>query len=46
MRHGVKTKKLGVNAQHKRAILRALTTSIIGKGMESDQNKRYVRTII
>ena len=46
MRHGVKNKKLGVNAQHKRAILRALTTSIIGKGMESDQNKRYVRTTL
>ena len=36
MRHGVKNKKLGVNAEHKRAILRALTTSIIGKGMEAD----------
>ena len=35
MRHGVKNKKLGVNAQHKRAILRALATSIIGKGMEA-----------
>ena len=46
MRHGVKNKKLGVNAQHKRAILRALTTSIIGKGMETDQNKRYVRTTL
>lgn len=46
MRHGVKNKKLGVNAQHKRAILRALATSIIGKGMESDQNKRYVRTTL
>ena len=46
MRHGVKNKKLGVNAQHKRAILRALTTSILGKGMETDQNKRYVRTTL
>lgn len=46
MRHGVKNKKLGVNAQHKRAILRALATSIIGKGMEADQNKRYVRTTL
>ena len=46
MRHGVKNKKLGVNAQHKRAILRALTTSIIGKGMETDKNKRYVRTTL
>ena len=46
MRHGVKNKKLGVNAQHKRAILRALTTSIIGKGMETDQNKRSVGTTL
>lgn len=46
MRHGVKNKKLGVNSQHKRAILRALTTSILEKGMETDQNKRYVRTTL
>lgn len=46
MRHGVKNKKLGVNAQHKRAILRALATSIIGKGMETEQGKRYVRTTL
>ena len=46
MRHGVKNKKLGVNAEHKRAILRALATSIIEKGMEADQNKRYVRTTL
>ena len=46
MRHGAKNKKLGVNAQHKRAILRALTTSILEKGMETDQNKRYVRTTL
>ena len=46
MRHGVKNKKLGVNAQHTRAILRALTTSILEKGMETDQNKRYVRTTL
>lgn len=46
MRHGVKNKKLGVNAQHKRAILRALTTSIVGKGMETEQSARYVRTTL
>ncbi|WP_407441494.1 50S ribosomal protein L17 [Fibrobacter sp.] len=46
MRHGVKNKKLGVNAEHKRAILRALATSIIGKGMETEQNQRYVRTTL
>ncbi|MCR5377576.1 MAG: 50S ribosomal protein L17 [Fibrobacter sp.] len=46
MRHGVKNKKLGVNAQHKRAILRALTTSILEKGMEAEQTARYVRTTL
>lgn len=46
MRHGVKNKKLGVNAQNKRAILRALTTSILGKGMEAEQGNRYVRTTL
>ena len=46
MRHGVKNKKLGVNAEHKRAILRALTTSIIGKGLEAEQSARYVRTTL
>ena len=46
MRHGVKNKKLGVNSQHKRATLRALTTSIIGKGMEAEQSARYVRTTL
>jgi len=44
--HGVKNKKLGVNAQHKRAILRALTTSILEKGMEAEQTARYVRTTL
>ena len=46
MRHGVNNKKLGVDAEHKRAILRALTTSIIGKGMEAEQSARYVRTTL
>lgn len=46
MRHGVKTKKLGVNAEHKRAILRSLATSILEKGLETEQNNRYVRTTL
>lgn len=46
MRHGVKNKKLGVNAQHKRAILRSLATSILGKGLETEQSDRYVRTTL
>lgn len=46
MRHGVKNKKLGVNAQHKRAILRSLATSILLKGLEKDQIDRQVRTTL
>ena len=46
MRHGVKNKKLGVNAQHKRAILRSLATSILEKGLETEQGNRYIRTTL
>ena len=46
MRHGVKNKKLGANAEHKRAILRSLATSILGKGLEENQSDRYVRTTL
>lgn len=46
MRHGVKNKKLGVNAQHKRAILRSLATSILEKGLETEQGDRYIRTTL
>ena len=46
MRHGLKNKKLGVNAQHKRAILRSLATSILLKGLEKDQIDRQVRTTL
>jgi len=46
MRHGVKNKKLGVDAEHKRAILRSLTTSILLKGLEKDPIDRQVRTTL
>jgi len=46
MRHGVKNKKLGVDAEHKRAILRSLATSILLKGMEKDPIDRQVRTTL
>lgn len=46
MRHGVKNKKLGVNAQHKRAILRSLATSILEKGLAKEQIDRGVRTTL
>jgi large subunit ribosomal protein L17 len=46
MRHGVKNKKLGVDAEHKRAILRSLSTSILLKGLEKDPIDRQVRTTL
>ena len=46
MRHGVKNKKLGVDAEHKRAILRSLATSILLKGLEKDPIDRQVRTTL
>jgi large subunit ribosomal protein L17 len=46
MRHGVKNKKLGVDAEHKRAILRSLATSILLKGLEKDPVDRQVRTTL
>ena len=46
MRHGVKNKKMGVNAEHKRAILRSLATSILLKGLEKEPVDRQVRTTL
>ncbi len=46
MRHGVKNKKLGVNAEHKRAILRNLAISVLTKGLEEEQSNRAVRTTL
>lgn len=46
MRHGVKNKKLGVNAEHKRAILRNLAISVLTKGLEENQTDRTVRTTL
>jgi large subunit ribosomal protein L17 len=46
MRHGVKNKKLGANSQHKRAVLRNLSTSILEKGLAEEQKERYIRTTL
>jgi large subunit ribosomal protein L17 len=46
MRHGVKVKKWGANASHKRAMLRSLSTSILLKGLEADPLERAVRTTL
>jgi large subunit ribosomal protein L17 len=46
MRHGVKVKKWGANAAHKRAMLRSLSTSILLRGLEADPQDRVVRTTL
>ena len=46
MRHGVKVKKWGANAEHRRAMLRSLSTSILLKGLEADPQDRVVRTTL
>ncbi|MDR2555152.1 MAG: 50S ribosomal protein L17 [Fibromonadaceae bacterium] len=46
MRHGVKVKKWGANASHKRAMLRSLSTSILLRGLDADPQERVVRTTL
>lgn len=46
MRHGVKTKKLGRDAGHRKAMLKNLATSILAKGMADEQAKRSVVTTV
>jgi large subunit ribosomal protein L17 len=46
MRHGVKVKKWGANASHRRAMLRSLSTSILLRGLEADPHERVVRTTL
>jgi large subunit ribosomal protein L17 len=46
MRHGDKRSKLGRTAEHRRAMLRNLATSILKKGSAEDQMDRYVTTTV
>jgi large subunit ribosomal protein L17 len=46
MRHGVKTKKLGRDRAHRKAMLNNLATSILLKGLEEEQMSRQVRTTV
>ncbi len=46
MRHGVKTKKLGRNSAHRKAMLKNLATSILLKGLSENQMDRHVRTTV
>lgn len=46
MRHRVKTKKLGVNAKHKRSIVNNLATSILQKGLAEETVDRQVKTTL
>ena len=46
MNHGVKKVKLGRTADHRRAMLKNLSTSILRKGMEANQADRSVVTTV
>ena len=46
MRHGVKTKKIGRDRAHRKAMLNNLATSILLKGLEEEQMSRQVRTTV
>ena len=46
MRHGVKTKKLGRDNKHRKAMLKNLATSILLKGLTENQLERQVRTTV
>jgi large subunit ribosomal protein L17 len=46
MRHGVKTKKLGKKAEHRKAMLNNLATSILRQGLSAVQLDRKVITTV
>jgi large subunit ribosomal protein L17 len=46
MRHGVKTKKLGKRAEHRKAMLNNLATSILRQGLSAEQLDRKVITTV
>jgi large subunit ribosomal protein L17 len=46
MRHGVKTKKLGKKAEHRKAMLNNLATSILRQGLSAVQMDRKVITTV
>lgn len=46
MRHGVKTKKLGMRAEHRNATLNNLATSILRQGLSAVQMDRKVITTV
>jgi large subunit ribosomal protein L17 len=46
MRHGVKTKKLGMRSEHRNATLNNLATSILKQGLKAEQMDRKVITTV
>jgi large subunit ribosomal protein L17 len=46
MRHGVKTKKLGMRSEHRNAMLSNLATSILRQGLNAGQMERKVITTV
>ena len=46
MNHGVKKVKLGRDADHRRAMLKNLSTSVLRQGLEANQGDRAVVTTV
>lgn len=46
MKHGVKNNRLGRNAEHRKAMLGNLATSVLRQGLKENQMERQVRTTV
>jgi len=46
MKHGVKNNRLGRNAEHRKAMLGNLATSVLLQGLKENQMERSVRTTV
>ncbi len=46
MKHGVKNNRLGRNAEHRKAMLGNLATSVLRQGLKDNQIERQIRTTV
>jgi len=46
MKHGVKSNRLGRNAEHRKAMLGNLATSVLRQGLKENQMERQIRTTV
>lgn len=46
MKHGVKVNRLGRNAEHRKAMLSNLATSVLRQGLKENQIERQIRTTV